>query len=410
MRLFKTGMLLLALVVCATGDALAEGFALREWSARGVALGGGMVGRADDASAIAYNAAGITQLPGTQIMLGGALIAPQGTIVSREGSGREHSTDTKPATWALPHGYLSYQLNDDIWLGMGVFSRFGLGNSYSENWVGRYSLYDVSFQTISAVPTIAWKINDMFSVSAGVEVLYGTMGMKKKQSIGGPYGDMDVDISGSGWAWGANLGLHARLNERWSVGLAYKSQMTLNMEGESKYGGRFRLPDGAAGATVQLPDSLAFGIAYKPMENLSFELGGMWTRWSTYNALNIYTTAAASINSKQWRDGWNFNASVEYKPLDWWTLRAGFVYEPAGVVNEDHADFFVPVNGRSIASVGMGFAWDNFTLDMAYAHCWFHPISFDSTDAAGYRSAHLTGGESRNVVANIYSISLGYKF
>ena len=65
---------------CQVTTAGAEGFALTEWSSRGLSLAGGMVGRADDPSAIAYNAAGITQLPGTHVMGGFAAIAPMGTI------------------------------------------------------------------------------------------------------------------------------------------------------------------------------------------------------------------------------------------------------------------------------------------------------------------------------------------
>ena len=48
-----------------TGKAQAEGFALSDFGARGTALAGGMVARADDPSAVAWNPAGITQLPGT---------------------------------------------------------------------------------------------------------------------------------------------------------------------------------------------------------------------------------------------------------------------------------------------------------------------------------------------------------
>lgn len=59
--LLAAGLLLAAF----TGSASAEGFALYEWGARGNALGGSMVGRADDPSAVAFNPAGITQLEGT---------------------------------------------------------------------------------------------------------------------------------------------------------------------------------------------------------------------------------------------------------------------------------------------------------------------------------------------------------
>ena len=61
-----------------TGKAQAEGFALSDFGARGTALG--MVARADDPSAVAWNPAGITQLPGTQIMVGMTAIQPSGTV------------------------------------------------------------------------------------------------------------------------------------------------------------------------------------------------------------------------------------------------------------------------------------------------------------------------------------------
>ena len=170
MKALRVVALWMALVLGVASSAMAEGFALTEWSARGLGLASGMVGRADDVSAIAYNAAGITQLPGVQVMGGMGLIAPMGTLSLDTTYGKQETT-TKPAVWAMPHAYASWQLNDSLWLGLGVFSRFGLGNSYDQNWTGRYNLYSVNLQTISAVPTLAWKINDIFSVSAGLEIM-----------------------------------------------------------------------------------------------------------------------------------------------------------------------------------------------------------------------------------------------
>lgn len=102
MRGLRACVLGLALVLCCASVAGAEGFALNEWSARGVSLAGGMVGRADDPSALAYNAAGITQLPGTQAMGGFAFIAPSGSIKADMQDGSDHTTYTKPAVWTAP--------------------------------------------------------------------------------------------------------------------------------------------------------------------------------------------------------------------------------------------------------------------------------------------------------------------
>lgn len=360
-------------------------------------------------------------------MMGGlALIAPQGSIVSRQG-GQERSTFTKPALWPVPHAFASHQLNDRFWLGLGVFSRFGLGNSYDENWVGRYNVHEVGLQTVSFVPTLAVKLNDIFSVSLGVETLYAHMHMGSKVptmvTLPNRF-DNDMRIEGSGWGVGVHTGLHMRFNDQWSVGASYKSQITLNITGNTDFayegpnvlsGPPFNqhLPyakDCSTHATLQLPDSLALGVTYRPLENLSFEVGTVWTRWSTYNALNIYMdNGYAAINNKKWRDGWNFNASVEYKPLDWWTLRAGFSYETP-VVNENHSDYLMPTNGRQTLSLGTGMQWNNWTLDLAYAHLWINSLGYGRTDAKGIRSAGIQGGHSSGVGANIYMFSVGYSF
>lgn len=423
MKALRVVGLWVALVLGMASSVMAEGFALTEWSARGLGLASGMVGRADDVSAIAYNAAGITQLPGVQVMGGMALVAPMGTLSLDTAHGKQETT-TKPAVWAAPHAYASWQLNDSLWLGLGVFSRFGLGNSYDQNWTGRYNLYSVNLQTISAVPTLAWKINDILSVSAGLEIMNVNLtteqkapGFNLKGTTPVPGMDHDAEVQASGWGVGGHFGLHARLNDQWSVGLAYKTQVTVNAYGEGKFErnstlSKVSLEDCNLHGTVQLPDSLALGVAYKPLDNLSFEVGAVWTRWSTYNSLNIYMdNGNQSISHKNWQDGWNFNASVEYEPLDWLALRAGIWYETP-VTNEAHADFMVPSHGRTGVSVGAGFQWGNWTLDLAYAHLWVHSLDYSETDTSGIRSSvgNVSTGNSRNTVANIYSATIGYTF
>ncbi|MDY6952264.1 MAG: transporter, partial [Thermodesulfobacteriota bacterium] len=59
--LFQVAFAVVGLLVAAS-MAQGAGFALYEGSARGNALGGTLVGRADDPSAIFFNPAGITQL------------------------------------------------------------------------------------------------------------------------------------------------------------------------------------------------------------------------------------------------------------------------------------------------------------------------------------------------------------
>lgn len=420
----------LMMVLAVPAMAKAEGFAMSEWSSRGLSLAGGLVGRADDPSAVAYNPAGITQLEGTQFMVGGAIVAPFGTMRCDYPNGNTHYMQTKPQTWTPAHMYVTHQLSDTLWAGLGIYSRFGVGVSYNGDWAGRYNMYDVGLQTISATPVLAYKVNDWLSLSIGAELLYAHLyeGKKVDMSNAKPFGassDMDAQIEGQGIAGGFNLAAHAKFNEHWSAGLVYKSQMTLNMAGEMKFDkdhAIHKVPNIYAQAasaqmqtsdldgTVQLPDSLAFAVTYKPTDTLSFEVGTVWTRWSTYDHLNIYVDKPANVHSKNRKnctDGWNFNASVEWKALDWLTLRGG-AYIETPVVDEKYADFMIPSYGRTGLTAGAGFNWGDFTLDLAYAHLFINQLDYDSSRAEGLQG-HVSG-HSEDCVTNIYSASLTYRF
>ena len=419
--MLRSVFLAVVLVFGLVGNVCAEGFNLNEWSARGFGLAGGLVGRADDASALAYNAAGITQLPGTHLMIGGAIATPYGSINNTE-TGESQHNDVN--TWSIPHFYATHQLNDNWWIGLGLFTRFGLGNGFPTNWFGRYSITAVGMESLSAVPTVAYKINDMFSVSLGLEVTYLSMYLSRQvpqfgivPGVGPGYiGDNHMQIDGESWAIGGHLGLHARLSDQWSVGFAYKTQTVHHFHGKARFDRQYVSPiplgfqrqvDSPVESVERLPDSFALGICYKPLENLSFEVGATWTRWSTYNHLNIYFDGWAnysSIADKNWQDNWSFNVSVEYKPTDWLALRAGYWHETP-VVSAEYADYIVPSNGRHMLTLGAGFYWDNWTVDLAYGHEWVNKLSFNtSLDTNVYR------GYIDDLQADIFMVSIGYSF
>lgn len=418
------------LCACQMSAANAEGVALTEWSSRGIALGGGMVGRADDASAIAYNAAGITQLPGMQVMVGYAAIDPESTIELDIGEGSHTSIGSRSHILSAPSAYLSRQIDDRFWLGLGLFSRFGLENQYSNHWPGRYNVTDVDFNTYSIVPTVAMKVNDALSLSAGVEIMYASSTLGRqipcyKSSGSGvtvsPIKDEDIKmkLDGSGWGAGVHLGLHWRMNDQWSLGFAYKSPVMLHVNGTADFSRETsnllaetsQVPhaiDTHVHGKVRLPDSFALGLAYRPQENLSFELGTVYTRWSTYHPVIKYDTNFRAQDKKEWRNGWNFNASVEYEPMDWLALRAGVWYETP-VTNEAYADYMVPGHGRTGVSLGTGFQRDNWRLDMSYAHIWMRDLDYSRSGASGV-AGQIRGGNSCDLSANIYSVSLVYTF
>lgn len=167
---------------------LGAGFALYEGSARGNALGGATVGRADDPSALFFNPAGVTQLPGTQVMAGATFIMPKTDVTTQAYSGAPGVTTTSESNVAPPHLYLTYQATDRVWLGLGVFSPFGLGTEFNSSWPGRYNSYNAVIQTMTINPNIAFKLNDRLSMAIGLDFMY--FKLKLEQMVPTVFGDV----------------------------------------------------------------------------------------------------------------------------------------------------------------------------------------------------------------------------
>lgn len=410
----RLGMFLAAGVLCMSAlvsAAHAEGFALFEWSARGNALGGAMVGRADDPSAVAFNPAGITQLVGKHFMTGLTSVTPSTTITTTSKSGVSTSTKNESNTWLIPHAYYTQQLSDDVWFGFGLYSRFGLGVEYPKNWPGRTAIKEAHLETVSATPVIAYKINDEWSVSVGAEVMQAKLKINKNVPVGNLF-ENDLSIKGDSYGIGGLAGVHYKPNDEWAFGLSYKSQVRQKFEGEASFDKQFSIPalgvnmrDNDAHGTLVLPDEVLFGAVYRPTDRLSIEAGFVWTNWSTYNSLNLHIdNVAVSKERKNWKDTMRYNLGVEYALTEWMDIRGGYTFDESPV-HGDYADYLVPTNDRHLFSTGVGFKKDDWTLDLSYTYIWVKSRHYDAA-----ADGHTMAGESKDGRAHMVGMSVGYTF
>ena len=412
-------VLTLSCTLALPAESRAEGFAIMESSARGMALGGGLVARGGDPSSIAYNPAAITLLPGTQTQANLAISQFYWGVDTRQG-GIQQNSHSSHQTWPIPSLYLTHQLNDKLWLGMGMYTRFGLGVKYPHDWPGGSSLQSVKLITSSLMPTLAYKINDVFSVAAGIEVMGATMQMRRTNlSIPG-MNIGDVNINGHGASFGGNLSLHAKINDQWSMGLLYRTPMSLKVEGKTRYDrpiGQMApthpqlkfLQNSNLRGTMHLPDSIAFGVSYAPLDNLSFEADATYTLWSRFCDFNMYMKHPVNDwqnSTKDWENSWTFSFSAEYKPVEWMALRAGFMYETSPM-NYGYADYMIPSNGRNYYTAGIGFFYGNWTLDLAYMYIHNHVLDYTESARSG---TGVLEGRTTHPHAHNFGIGIGYRF
>ncbi|OBQ51617.1 OmpP1/FadL family transporter [Halodesulfovibrio spirochaetisodalis] len=404
-------VLLLALATSAS----AAGFALYEWSARGNALGGTLIGRADDPSAVAYNPAGMTQLDGTQIALGVSLAAPSTDVKTTSATGVETTTGSKDAVFPIPHFYVTHKINDKWAVGFGEYSRFGLGFGYDKDkFPGAYNVYDAQIKSFSLNPNVAYKITDRLSAAVGVEYIHVDVAIKKKYHplLGGT-----SKLTGNGDGVALTAGLHYNL-DKWRFGVGYHSQAKVDADGKTKISGTNDAAAVGAGAlpngkydtstSIVLPDMISFGVTYYPIEELSIEVAAVNTRWSTYRNFDLSVETPAGDKTvaqpKDWKDVWRIGVGAEYAINDTWTVRGSYTYDEAPE-NSKYVDYMIPAADRHLLGAGVGYKINNWTIDLAYTYIIAESVNYDSSVSSG-----VSKGKSENGVTHIGAITVGYAF
>ncbi len=405
--------LLAMLLVCTFGTNLSygAGFALYEFSGRSTAMGGAVMASSAEAASLASNPALITQLDGTQVQLGGTLVTAHAkTTVA--GQARELQRDV----WTLPNFYITHKWSDDISFGLGGFSRFGLGGTYKnwQTWVGSNLAYKVKLETFSFTPTIAIKASEQLSMAMGLEAM--TIDFTQYSTARYPIypAAYNYEIHGNGLSWGGNFSLIYRPEwaEKWSVGALYRTKVKQNLNGyiHTSTGGSFssELRHADAKGSITLPDSLSLGVAFRPDENWTFEMGAVATMWSSYDQITIeykdQETAPTIHNKKEYKDTIRANFGAEYQFIPKWFARAGYVYDKSPI-NEHSMDTLVPVDDRHIVSVGLGYKGQTWSADVAYAHIFARHLSGDSNTQFGELPMKYEQGRG-----DMFALTVGYKF
>ncbi len=413
----KAGLILICLMAWVE-SAWGAGFCIYEWSARGNALGGSLIARADDPTAAAYNPAGITQLPGVQTAGGFTALMPHAKVdVSVQGgaqNGRSDTTSTKALGLGglAPNAFVTWQINDRFWLGLGAYTRFGLASRYDSDWIGRYTQYHAAVTSYSLNPNLAYKINDQWSVAAGIEAMYFDVTIKRKIFLPVPgVPDSDLSMTGDCWAPGYNVALRYEPTSWLAAGLTYRGEMHPHVKGKADFSGPVETlglaEDQGLYGYLRLPASWTLGVAVRPADALSIELDLVYTLWSAYKEI-VFDFAQKGVQpeAKDWKDVPRFQVGVEYACNDWLDLRCGYVFD-GSPINNAHYDYMVPMTDRHIFSIGTGLHWDNYTLDMAYGYL-YSPSKHVTLplNAAGERhDTSFTNGH-----CHMLGINLGYTF
>ena len=426
------------LLALGSGSAFASSFALIEQSVSGMgtayAIGSAGI---DDASTVFFNPAGMARLHGSHLS-GGLQIVHlstdfKGSAKYQDGlpgvgglpiDGKEK--DDLDTTEVVPSGYISHQYSDKVWFGLGVNAPFGLKTEYSNNWVGRYQSVKSELLTVNINPSMAFRFNDNVSIGFGLSAMYADGELTNAADVGlgaavGPGGplpgwtpgsstyDSKVKLTGDDWGYGFNTGLLLEPTQNTRIGLHYRSEIDLTLDGDAKVSGPVINSKQDAKLDVTLPDSVSLSGYYSLNTRWALMADVTWTQWSDIETLDTkLEDGSTSTAVWDYDDSFRYALGTEYTPGRTWTFRVGIAYDETPVPRDSLRSPRVPDNDRTWLTLGTTYRYSpNLTFDFGYAHIFVDdPKLKDVPDNDGL---HLVSGKY-DASVDILSAQMNWKF
>lgn len=419
------------MAVCAASAAHAAGFMLTEQSA-------GALGRAyagvgvdgTDISGVYYNPATMTLHPGTQIQAGFVAV---GLDLAFEGSGSANGVNYDGVTengqyntQAIPHGYISHQLTDNMWIGLAMTVPFGMGTEYKDDWKLGNRGISAEVLTFDFNPNVAWKVSDKLSLGAGMSIQYASADLKMRQDIPSA-GSVNGEIDADSIAWGFNVGVMWSPLENLRFGLSYRSKINHNADGDFTFSGgtagmdqilgMYELRQGVpydAAATLSTPAWIMATAAWDVNDLLSLYATFRWTDWSSFDTLVLESSeglrpfGSKKVVENHWQDTYLVSVGADLRFTNWWTFRAGVGYETSAVDDPKYRTAIIPDADRLWLALGSSFkATENMQIDVSAA--WLHGIgerNLWDKDTDGGKEV----GKFEDLDAYLFGVQLVYKF
>jgi len=433
------GGVVLGSTALAAANAFGGGFQITELNGRAQGVrNAGAAALAEDLSTVWFNPAGLTRLEGQQIDATGHAFdgsfefKDTGTMTPIGPGGGppvpvQGKTSNDAGEFALiPNFYYSYHLNDRTTLGVGMTSPYGLVTDYDDDWVGRYHAVRSELLNININPSIGYRINDQWSIGAGVNIAYVDAELTNAVDVGtimttllpGPAGALGLSpgtlesdgfakLTGDDWGYGFNLGVLYELTDATRFGASFRSEIETTVEGELETDLPDRLVNSPLGlalgleetskqggkADLTLPATVNLGVYHRLSEQWTLLAGATWTRWSSFDELRIELEEGGEIvQPEDWDDVWRYNIGFEYHHSPLWTFRAGYEYDETPIDGIANLTARIPDTDRQFFALGGSYApAKNLSIDFAYTRVSGKDYEINETEVITSQAGALIG-------------------
>lgn len=362
--------LIAATIALATGQVHAAAFQLNEHSASGLGRAyAGEAAIADNASVLARNPAAMTTFDKMAVSVSGTYIKPD---VDVDGAVYAGANKMAPASESgiapaafVPASYFIQPLNDQWAWGIGIFSNYGLSTEYSKTFPAGAGAGDTELMTFNINPNIAYRINEHFSVGAGINAVYGAAELNRYAGLLGPLnppsqgGPLATDtrlahLKGDTWGFGWNVGTLYEVNENHRFALTYRSQVDMSFDGDFQgLTSGNRTVDG--NLKLDLPAQAEFAGYHRLNQQFAVHYSVNWTDWSAFQELKATSGQCAGgvclQKDEKFKDSTRYSIGGTWYINPAWEARMGFAYDNTPI-EADYRSLSIPDSDRIWYSAG----------------------------------------------------------
>ena len=327
----------------------------------------GSAARAQDASVIANNPAGMTRLQGNQFTAAAQLLYGDLDYTLNDSSlnGPGNVVGLQPGGSA----FYSQSVNDRLKVGVGLYGNFGLKLDFGDSWSGHNLAKEATLLGMTLQPSVAYRLNNQWSIGAGVGINYGIFSLTRDlTALRGGYEvkEDDTDIAPN-----VKLGLLWEPSPQTRFGVAYTSKVdyVFNVDATGTLPRSERSWTLPINAMVDAPQQVMASVAHvlNAQWTVLGEVG--WQDWSTMSETEV-TINNLSVQSKlDFQDTYHVALGAQYQLAANTRLNFGVAYDTSMYEDQGNTSFLMPggaswrlgtgvqhqLNERS--SVGVAFEW-----------------------------------------------------
>jgi long-chain fatty acid transport protein len=320
----------------------AGGFQVNLQGQKQTGMGHAGIGLALDNAALVFNPGALIFVDSLGSFSAGASFIIPRTVFLDPNSTYVAQTINHTGTPLSVYANFKIKKNSPLTFGFGLYNPFGSRVQWEDDWKGQFLLREISLKTFFYQPTLSYKISEKLGVGFGYVFANGDFSLRKGVPIQDSLGNYgEASLAGKASGNGFNAGVYYKLNDKFSLGLNYRSAVKVKVEnGTADFSSAETVSqyfqDSTFNTQLNLPYIASIGFGYQLNQKMKIALDINYVGWKSYDSLNIdfakNSDKLADVASPRlYKNTFIFRTGLQYQISEIFCIRAGAYYDQSPV-------------------------------------------------------------------------------